>query len=305
MKKIVWILCLLLLPLTSWAAPAWRITELNMNELNRPTGAFCYEDALFTTNSGSNTAKADGFVLRYTLENRTESRFLDGKLYNPQGLVIVRNYMLVIDQNLNGGGKPGLVWADIRQNKVLATAEVPDAISLKSVVALNSSNYIVTDKGGGRLFEAIIDSDDKIDIKSWVLSIGEASGVCLHDGFIYTAGSALDEKNQQIKSGSIYQIDPLTTVTQRFVTLTQTATGYLNAITGHRGYLFVGDWSGQNDQETAGIYVISSSAKRRVAKIDVAPGVTDIAAWGDALYLTVPGQNKIIRVEVDFESLGR
>lgn len=304
MKKIVLLLCLLLLPALAWAAPTWRITWLDMDETARPTGAFCYEDALYTSNQGSGASKGDGFILRYNLEDRVETKLLNGKLYDPKGFVIVRNRLLLIDQNLNGEGKPGLILADLKQDKVIAVTSIAEFGELHGITALNSSNFIVTDKANEQLFMVKVgDSDFKIE--NLVINIGEASGVTLHDSFIYVAGSALDEKTQQIKSGCIYQIDPFTTVTQRFVTLTQTTMGYLNALTGHRGYLFAGDWTGQSEQETAEVYVINTSSKRRVAKIDVAPGATDIAAWSNALYLPYPDQNKVMCIDVDFESLGR
>lgn len=303
MKKIILVLCLLLLPVLALAAPTWRITELDMDNLNRPTGAFCYEDALFTSNQGSGPGKNDGFILRYNLEDYAETVFLQDQLYDPKGFAIVRNYILLIDQNLDGEG-PGLILADLRKDKILTKTKIAQADDLYGVTALNSSNFVVTDRGKNMLFTVTADMDLNLTVTPWVMDIFEASGVCLHDSFIYAAGSALDEKTQQTKSGSIYQIDPFTTVTQRFVTLTQTNTGYLNALTGHRGYLFAGDWAGQ-DQEAAAVYVISTSSKRRVAKIDVPLGVTDIAAWDSALYLPAPRQNKVIRIEIDFESLGR
>ena len=303
MKKFVLALCLLLLPGLTWAAPTWRITELDMDDLSRPQSAFGYEDALFTANQGSGPAKSDGFILRYNLEDYAETKFLQDELYDPKGFAIVRNYILLIDQNLDGEG-PGLILADLRKDKIVTKVKIAEADNLHGVTALNSSNFVVTDRGKNLLFTVTIDMENKLTVTPWVMDIFEASGVCLHDSFIYAAGSALDEKTQQTKSGSIYQIDPFTTVTQRFVTLTQTNTGYLNALTGHRGYLFAGDWAGE-DQEAAAVYVISTSSKRRVARIDVPLGVTDIAAWGDALYLPIPSQNKVLRIEVDFESLGR
>lgn len=303
MKQIILILCLLLLPIMASAAPAWRVTELDMNELNRPQSAFCHENALFISNSGSEPVKSDGFILRYNLEDYKETMLLQNQLYDPKGFAIVRNYILLIDQNMDGEG-PGLILADLRKNQIVNKTKIAEADNLHSVAALNSSNFIVTDRGKNLLFTVSVDMDNKLTVTPLVMDIFEASGVCLHDSFIYAAGSALDEKTQQTKSGSIYQIDSFTTVTQRFVTLTQTNTGYLNALTGHRGYLFAGDWDGQN-QANAAVYVINTSSKRRVAKIDVPLGVTDIAAWGSALYLPVPSQNKVLRVEVDFESLGR
>lgn len=303
MKKIVLILCLLLLSGLAWSAPTWRTTELDMDDLNRPQGAFCYENALFTSNLGSGLAKNDGFILRYNLADYAETKFLAGELYDPKGFAIVRNYILLIDQNMDGEG-PGLILADLRKDKIVNKVKVAEADNLHGITALNSSNFVATDRGKNLVFNITVDMENKLSVTPLVMDIFEASGICLHDSFIYVAGSALDEKTQQTKSGSIYQIDPFTTVTQRFVTLTQTNTGYLNALTGHRGYLFAGDWAGQ-DQEAAAVYVINTGSKRRVARIDAPLGVTYIAAWDSAIYLPIPSQNKVLRIEIDFESLGR
>lgn len=303
MKKNILILCLLLLPTLVWAADPWHTSELKINALNRPQNAFCYEDALFTTNLGSDTAKSDGFVLRYNLADAAETKFLQNQLYNPKGFVIARNYLLLIDQNMDGKG-PGLLLADLRRDTIISKLAVASAAELHGVTALNASNFVVTDSGKNLLLTVSVDMDNQLSATPWVMDIFEAGGVSLHNSFIYVAGSALDEKTQQNKSASIYQIDPLTTVTQRFVTLSQTNTDCLSPLAGHRGYLFVGDGASPA-QEAAAIYVISISAKRRVAKIDMPLGVTDIATQDNALYLTVPSQNKVMCVELDFDALRR
>lgn len=303
MQKIILILCLLLSPALAWATEAWRLSGLEINALNRPQSAFCYEDALFTSNSGSDTTKSDGFILRYNLADSTETKFLQNQLYNPKGFVIARNYLLLIDQNMDGQG-PGLLLADLRRDTVISKLALANAAELHGITALNSSNFVVSDRGHNLLLTVSIDMDNQILATPWVMDIFEAGGVSLHNSFIYAAGSALDEKTQQNKAASIYQIDPLTTVTQRFVTLTQTNTDCLSPLAGHRGYLFVGDGATPT-QEAASIYVISISAKRRVAKIEVPLGVTDIAVRDNALYLTIPSQNKVVCLELDFDALGR
>lgn len=302
MKKTILILCLLLWPTLIWAASTPRVSGLEVKGLNRPQSAFGYEEALFISNLGSSAAKSDGFILRYNLADNSETKFLQNQLYNPKGFVVVRNYLLLIDQNMDGEG-PGLLLADLRRDTIVNKLALPNAAELQGITALNSSNFVVTDCGKNLLLTVTIDMDNKLSATPWVMDIFDAGGVTLHNSFIYTAGSALDEKTQQNKSASIYQIDPLTTVTQRFVTLSQTNTDYLSALVGYRGYLFVGDGA-TPEQEAAVIYVISLSSKRRVARIDVPLGVTDIAVWGNALYLTVPSQNKVMCVELDFDALG-
>lgn len=303
MKKFWLILAILFLPSIGLAQSAWRVNVAVIEDVKAPVGAFVYEDALYLGNLGSGPDKADGFILRYNLEDSAEDKFLDNKLYDPKGFTIVRNRLLLIDQNLDGTGQPGLMLADIKRDKIIAVVPVAGAGRLQDITALNSSTFVITDKQNNKLFHVIADATS-LTVTDMVLDISEASGVCLLDGFIFVAGSILDEKTQQTKSGSLYQIDPFTTVTQRFVTLTHTAVGYLNALDGSKGYLFVTDWSGQ-EQESAHIFVINVGSRRRVAKIEVPQGVSDIAVYNETLYAPVPGQNRVLKIDMDFDSLGR
>lgn len=303
MKKLCLLLILLLLPSAGLAQSNWRVNVADIENVKKPVGAFVYENALFLSNTGAGPAKADGFILRYSLEDYAESKLLDGKLYDPQGFTIVRNRILLIDRNLEGQGVPGLILADIKRNKIIASVPVPGAGRLQNIAALNSSTFVMTDQENDKLFHIVADANS-FTVTDLVLGIGEASGVCLLDSFIFVSGSALDEKTQQTQSGSLYQIDPFTKVNQRFVTLTQTAAVYLNAMDGGKGYLFVNDW---NEQPEGGAYLfaINVASKRRVAKIEVPQGISDIAVHDETLYATVPGQNRVLKIDVDFESLGR
>lgn len=296
MRKLILIMLILCLPSMA-LAQAWQVSDAGVKGLNTPVDIAYDGEFLYISNQGQN---GKGFVAVNDAPTSVKV-ILKDQLRQPAGIAASRGRLLVIDLNYKGDGVPHLVLADLKTDKILDVLALPDAINPNTVTAVNSSTFVVSDSDQNEIFQVTLDNN-KLAAEDLVNNINQARGVGLQGGMLYIGGMALDEKTQTQPSGSIYQVDPYTSATQRYITYAHTDMSRINALTIKDNYLFFSNWV-QGDGETGTIYVLNTMTKRRIGSIRNVPGPEALCFAGETLYVASPEHNKIIKIEIDWDAL--
>lgn len=295
MRKFILVLCLLLMPSLALANP-WTINEITVDRVYAPVGVVLEGNTIYVSSMGPSYHKeVDGYIIRHNLNEQTSELLLENQINSPKSFAVFEGQMLIIDPYASKEGDgPSLVLANINDNKIINRILLPQDANPHDILAFNSSTFIVSDSKELNLYMVTL-KDNKLEAYIWLENIPGLKGLGQLENTVYAAGTTSDGTQ-----GCVYSINPFTPAAQEFIVVPQAK--MLNAVSFHGKYMFASDW-GSKKQEFTNIYIFETESRKYVTTIPNLPGPSSLVIAGESIYLPVMTENKIIRIDLDYNAL--
>lgn len=297
MKKILMVLCLLLIPVLA-AAAQWQAVTVGAKDVYAPVGVVVANNAVYISSMGPSYHKnLDGYIVRYDLNAKTSSFLLQNQINSPKSFTVFEDRMLIIDpyagKNADGSS---LFLASLSENRVVSSLALNKDATPHDIVTLAPGVFAVSDSSLEKLYLVTV-ANDELKAKVWAEKVPGLKGLAIREGAVYAAGTTANGE-----TACIYVINPATCAVQEFITAPQAK--MFNAVAFYGKYLLASDW-GSKKQPATNIYVFNAENRRHVATITGLPGPSGITIAGDVMYLPLMTEDRVVKVNLNREAFGK